>query len=307
MCMKGCIMSSNVALECKSVFKKVSKRVIIKDVSFSLYEGDILGFIGSNGEGKTTLIKLILGLQKMNRGSVKIFSYDIKKNFEKAISYVGAIVENPDLYMYLSGYENLKIVSRVYHVSSRRLEEVISLVGLQDRIHDKVCKYSLGMRQRLGIAQAILHHPRILILDEPMNGLDPNGMDDLKRLLIYLANKEKMAILISSHILSELESFCTRICILANGSIVMDDTIENIKKVTDKVCYILELSSVEVDSFLYQYEKIDEHHIMVCVSCEELSDILKLILFHHISIYEVKKQERSLEDIFLGVTKKSLC
>lgn len=164
---------SNAILKCENLNKLIGKKQILKDVSFEVEAGDILGFIGPNGAGKTTTIKLILGLQSISSGSVQINGYDIKKNFEKAIEKVGAIVENPDLYMYLSGYENLKLIANLYkNVSKSRIDEVVKLVGLENRIKDKVSKYSLGMRQRLGIAQAILHKPNLLILDEPTNGLD---------------------------------------------------------------------------------------------------------------------------------------
>ena len=163
-------------------------------------EGDILGFIGPNGAGKTTTIKLILGLQNITSGKVYINGYDIEENFKKAIENVGTIVESPDLYMYMSGYENLKLVANLYkNVDKKRIDEIVKLVGLENRIKDKVSKYSLGMRQRLGIAQAILHRPKLLILDEPTNGLDPEGIKEVKVLLKKLAEQENMAILISSH------------------------------------------------------------------------------------------------------------
>lgn len=294
----------DIVLECNNIRKKVGNHVIINDISFQLKEGDILGFIGLNGAGKTTTIKLLLGLQELNGGSVKIGGYDLKKNFVSAISNVGAIVENPDLYMYLSGYENLKISSLIYHLKEERIHEVVKLVGLEDRIYDKVKKYSLGMRQRLGIAQAILHNPRVLILDEPMNGLDPEGIKDLKKLLLYLAKEQKIAILISSHVLSELESICNRVCIISKGKIMKDATIEEIHQVTDQISYRMEVSSVDLDKILYHYEIIDEQHIRVYGTKEHMNNILKTLLLNKISIYEMKKEILSLEDVFLKLTKE---
>ena len=155
-------------LECEKLNKKLGKKQVLKDVSFDIKEGDILGFIGPNGAGKTTTIKLIIGLQKIDSGNVKINGYDITKNFEKAIEKVGTIVENPDLYMYMTGMQNLKLIANLYkNIDQKRIDEVVKLVGLENRINDKVAKYSLGMRQRLGIAQAILHKPNLLVLDEP--------------------------------------------------------------------------------------------------------------------------------------------
>lgn len=293
----------DIVLECSHIWKKVGHHVIVNDLSLTLYQGDILGFIGPNGAGKTTSIKLLLGLQFFNGGTVKIGGYDLKKDFVSAISNVGAIIENPDLYMYMSGYDNLKMAACMYHVSETRMQEVIQLVGLEHRIQDKVRKYSLGMRQRLGIAQAILHKPKVLILDEPMNGLDPEGMMDLKKLLIRLAKEEHMAILISSHILSELESFCNRICIISKGKIIKDTQIENIKKVTDQVNYILEVSSVELNNILYHYEVIDDYHIKINTTKDKVANILKALLLNDISVFEMKKEEISLEDAFLKATK----
>ena len=294
-----------LVLECNKVFKKIGHHVIVSDLSFSLNEGDILGFIGPNGAGKTTSIKLMLGLQSLSGGSVKILGYDIKKDFVKAIRQVGAIVENPDLYMYLTGYENLKIASVFYQVDKNRIDEVVRLVGLEERIHDAVKNYSLGMRQRLGIAVAILHRPKLLILDEPMNGLDPEGIKDLKNILITLARDYSMAIIISSHILSELESFCTRICIFSKGRVEKDASIAEIKRITEKERYCLEVSDTNLDSILTSYQVLDNEHIEVSTTRENIVNILKALLLNDILVYEVKREVLSLEDVFLKVMEAS--
>lgn len=294
-----------LVLECNKVFKKIGHHVIVSDLSFSLKEGDILGFIGPNGAGKTTSIKLMLGLQSLSGGSVKILGYDIKKDFVKAIRQVGAIVENPDLYMYLTGYENLKIASVFYQVDKNRIDEVVRLVGLEDRIHDAVKNYSLGMRQRLGIAVAILHRPKLLILDEPMNGLDPEGIKDLKNILTTLARDYSMAIIISSHILSELESFCTRICIFSKGRVEKDASIAEIKRITEKERYCLEVSDTNLDSILTSYRVLDNEHIEISTTRENIVNILKALLLNDIFVYEVKREVLSLEDVFLKVMEAS--
>lgn len=294
-----------LVLECNKVFKKIGHHVIVSDLSFSLNEGDILGFIGPNGAGKTTSIKLMLGLQSLSGGSVKILGYDIKKDFVKAIRQVGAIVENPDLYMYLTGYENLKIASVFYQVDKNRIDEVVRLVGLEERIHDAVKNYSLGMRQRLGIAVAILHRPKLLILDEPMNGLDPEGIKDLKNILTTLARDYSMAIIISSHILSELESFCTRICIFSKGRVEKDASIAEIKRITEKERYCLEVSDTNLDSILTSYRVLDNEHIEVSATRENIVNILKALLLNDILVYEVKREVLSLEDVFLKVMEAS--
>lgn len=289
---------SEVVMKCSNLKKKLNKKEVINNLSFDVCKGDILGFIGTNGAGKTTTIKLILGLYKLDSGSVTINGYDLKNNFTKALYNVGAIIENPDMYMYLSGYENLMIAAKIYKIKKDRVEEVIKLVGLEKRIHDKVSKYSLGMRQRLGIAQSIIHNPKLLILDEPTNGLDPEGIKDLKKLLTNLA-KNGMAIIVSSHILSELESFCNKICIINHGSIISCTTMEKIKNIANRANYIIEVDNTNLDRCLSSYEIMDNKHIKISVNEDSLNNLIKSLIINNINIYEIKKEVLSLEDIFI--------
>ena len=292
-------------LECKNLNKKIGKKEILNNVSLEVKEGDILGFIGPNGAGKTTTIKLILGLQKINSGEVKINGYDIEKQFEKAIERVGTIVENPDLYLYMSGLENLKIIARLYkNVDEKRMEEVIKLVGLENRIKDKVSKYSLGMRQRLGIAQAIMHKPNLLILDEPTNGLDPEGIKQLRDLLTKLAKEENMGILISSHNLAELESFCNKISIIQNGNIIETSSLEDAKRVKGKIIYEIELDSTDgVDKIIEKEININDSHIIkINLTKEEIPEIVSKLVNENKKVYKVCEDTISLEDAFLKKT-----
>ena len=292
-------------LECKNLSKTIGKKQILKNVELEISEGDILGFIGPNGAGKTTTIKLILGLQKITNGYVKINGYDIKENFEKAIEKVGTIVENPDLYMYMSGYKNLKLIANLYKdVDQKRVEEVIKITGLENRINDKVSKYSLGMRQRLGIAQALLHKPNLLILDEPTNGLDPEGIKQLRDLLKKLAKKEKMGILISSHNLAELESFCTKVAIIQNGKMVENSSIEDAKKVDGKTIYQIEIDNTEKieEVVKNELEKIDKNNINVYATKQEIPEIVEKLVQNKIKVYKVCEQDISLETAFLKKT-----
>lgn len=291
-------------LNVEKINKKLSKKHILKDVSFNIEEGQILGFIGPNGAGKTTTIKLILGLQKIDSGKITINGYDVKKEFEKAIERVGAIVENPDSYMYLTGYQNIKLISNLYkNIDEKRIQEVINITGLQNRINDKVSKYSLGMRQRLGIAISILNKPNLLILDEPTNGLDPEGIKELRDLLKKLAKEEKMGILISSHNLAELESFCNNVCIIKNGEIISQNTISEIKKDT-KPSYLIELNKTDnIDKIIdVKYKILDSNNIKVTCSNKELSNILKKLLEKDYEIYEAKKLVMTLEEAFIKKT-----
>lgn len=291
-------------LKCENLNKKFGKKQILDNVSFEIQEGDILGFIGPNGAGKTTTIKLILGLQSITEGKVSINGYDIEKQFTKAIAKVGAIVENPDLYMYLSGYENLKIIANMYRgIDQARIDEVVKLVKLENRIKDKVSKYSLGMRQRLGIAQAILHSPNLLILDEPTNGLDPEGIKEMRELLVELAKQEKMAILISSHNLAELDNLCNKVCIIKNGKIIETSDISTIKKQKNKQFKIFEVDDIKkVKDLLPEAVMIKNSRFKINVSKEEIPEIIIKLVENKIKIYEVKEEEKSLEQAFFEKT-----
>ena len=290
-------------LKCENLCKNFGKKQILKNVSLELKQGDILGFIGPNGAGKTTTIKLILGLQSIDSGSVTIKGYNIQKEFEKAIVNVGTIVENPDLYMYMTGYQNLKLIKNMYkNVDDKRIDEVVKLVRLEQRINDKVSKYSLGMRQRLGIAQAILHKPEVLILDEPTNGLDPEGIKELRDLLKELAQKENMGILISSHNLAELESFCNKITIIKNGEVVETSEINKVKKVEES--YIIEVNNLDsIEEIIgIKIEKINENKFRIHVGREKIPEIVKKLVKDKKEIYLVVEETLSLEDAFLKKT-----
>lgn len=294
-----------VILRCENLKKNFGQREILKGVSLKLMEGDILGFIGPNGAGKTTTIKLMLGLQSITSGKVFINGYDVETNFTKAIENVGTIVESPDLYMYMSGYDNLKLVANLYkNVDKQRIDEIVKLVGLENRIKDKVSKYSLGMRQRLGIAQAILHKPKLLILDEPTNGLDPEGIKEVKTLLKKLAKEEKMAILISSHNLAELDTFCNKICIIKNGEIVETNDIDTFKKDAKNNCYILEVedSSVIGSIINYKMDILTEREVRVYIEKEDVPLLLKELILRNVKVYSASEENLSLEDAFLKKT-----
>ncbi len=312
---------SKTILKCENLNKFIKKKQILDNVSFELNEGEILGFIGPNGAGKTTTIKLILGLQSISSGTVQINGFDVQKDFVKAIEKVGAIVENPDFYMYLSGRKNLELVANMYeNIDKSRIDEVSKLVGLENRINDKVSKYSLGMRQRLGIAQAILNKPDLLILDEPTNGLDPEGIKELREFLVKLAQEEHMAIFISSHNLAELESFCNKVCIIKNGKVIETATIDELKNETidEKNVYDVEVDETEnVKNVLQNKEKnnllnidldklevqiINKNYFKLIINKQNVPDIIELLIHNNIKIYEFREEKISLEDAFLKRT-----
>lgn len=289
-------------LKCTNLKKQVKEKVIVENISFSISKGDIVGFIGPNGAGKTTVIKLILGLIKLNEGQVLIKGFDIKKDFTKAIEKVGAIVENPDLYMYLSGYDNLKITANNYkNISKNRINEVLKIVGLENRIKDKVSTYSLGMRQRLGIAEAIINNPELLILDEPTNGLDVEGIIEIRNLIKDLSH-QGIAILISSHNLTEIDNLCNRIIAIKNGKIVTDDTIGNFTTVSKEDIYILELDNVDNLTQVmsgFKFEIVKENKIRVKISKEKISELMQKLIENKYLIYSVKEEKLTSEEAFI--------
>lgn len=299
----------NLVLKCDNINKVIRKKQILNNVSFELNQGEILGFIGPNGAGKITTIKLILGLQSITSGTIEINGYDIKKDFVKAIEKVGAIVENPDFYMYLSGRKNLELIANMYKgVTKQRIDEVVKLVGLENRINDKVSKYSLGMRQRLGIAQAIINKPNLLVLDEPTNGLDPEGIKELREFLVKLSNEENMAIFISSHNLAELESFCNKVCIIKNGTIIENSSMEELKaqKVDEDNIYMIEIEDVKlIENKLPQNTQIsiiDNNHFKTKLNKQDVPEFIKTLIEQNIKIYEIKEERISLEEAFLKRT-----
>ena len=296
---------SKTVLKCDNLNKVIKKKQILNNVSFELNEGEILGFIGPNGAGKTTTIKLVLGLQNITSGTVKINGFDIKLDFVKAIEKVGAIVENPDFYMYLSGRKNLELIANMYkNIDSKRIDEVVKLVGLENRINDKVSKYSLGMRQRLGIAQAILNKPNLLILDEPTNGLDPEGIKDLREFLVKLAKEEKMAIFISSHNLAELESFCTKVCIIKNGKVIENTSMDDLKSKSngDEKIYSVEINDTKLLEVTENIAIIDENKFTLSAKKDDIPAFVEKLVEKNIKIYEIKEEKVSLEDAFLKRT-----
>ncbi len=293
----------NKILEVKNLKKKFGKKEVLKDINLDINEGDILAFIGPNGSGKTTTIKLILGMNKIDDGNVFINGFDVKKDFVKAIETVGCIVENPDFYMYLTGKQNLLLTKNLYpKVTEADLNNTIKLVGLENRINDKVSKYSLGMRQRLGIARAIMTNPNLLILDEPTNGLDPEGIKDLRDLLKKLAKEKKMGILISSHNLSELESFCNKVSIINKGITLETNEVNHLKE-KDIEKYIFEVDKInKAKKLLENIEEIEENKFIIEIHKKEIPNIIKELINNDILIFEVKKDTQTLEEAYLSKT-----
>ena len=309
----------NTVLKIEHLNKSFGSRKILHDISFETYEGEVFGFLGPNGAGKTTTIKIAVGMLALDEGNITIGGYNMRKNFEQAMAQIGGIVENPEFYKYLSGLDNLRQYARMREgITEERIREVIHLVGLDNRINDKVGKYSLGMRQRLGVAQAILHHPRVLILDEPTNGLDPAGIKELRDILKNLAHEEKVGVLVSSHLMSEMELMCDRVGVIVNGIMIDEKPIDELIAAVapDKTDYIYSVS--DPDAFIEKLDFIPSENIIknedntvdVILSKEDakdnLSRINKLIIDSGIELYTVSpKENKKLEDVFIELTNTS--
>ena len=306
-----------VVLHLANVKKSFGKRQVLNGISFDAFAGEVFGFVGPNGAGKTTTIKLLTGLLSIDEGEISIMGHDMKTDFEKAMAHVGGIVENPELYGYMSGLDNLKMYARLYGVGEVRIWEVVRLVGMEARIRDKVSKYSLGMRQRLGVAMALLHRPRLLVLDEPTNGLDPSGIKALRETLVRLAHEEGVAVFVSSHLMSEMEQMCDRIGVIVNGVLESVREIGDLVLVGEKntVQYTVAVNDpVRASALLCGMEGTE-----VCVT--EAGDVLVTLLEAHategiaavnralilggIDVYTVtERAKRKLEDVYIEMTRE---
>lgn len=288
----------------KGVTKKIGSKTLISDLTLDIPPGQIFGFLGPNGAGKTTTIRMMVGLISISRGDIMICGHSIKDHYEEAIAQVGAIVENPEMYKFLTGYQNLRQYARmVPGVTKARIQEVVELVGLSQRIHDKVKSYSLGMRQRLGVAQALLHRPKLLILDEPTNGLDPQGIRELRDYLRQLCRTEGTTVFVSSHLLSEMELMCDSVAIIQNGRLI---DVKQLKAVGDMIIpageTFFEVDNPEAALALIIGGVMKEGGIAVQASREEIAELNAKLVTAGIKVYSIKALSRSLEDQFLEIT-----
>jgi len=293
------------AIQFINVKKTIHKKPIIHGLNFEIYSGEVFGFLGPNGAGKTTTIRMIVGLMSMTEGDILIHGKSIKTNYKEAIGQIGAIVENPELYKHLSGYRNLIHFARmVKGVTKERIDEIVHLVGLENRIHEKVKTYSLGMRQRLGLAQALLHHPKILILDEPTNGLDPAGIKEMREYIRKLAEQEGLAVFVSSHLLSEMELMCDRIAILQNGKLISVETVNNFVGNNAEVQVKWTVKPIEKAlTVLETYQpKRDGETLLLSLKEEEIPLIAEALIKENIRLFGIETVTKTLEEKFLEIT-----
>lgn len=311
---------SSIILTVDQVKKRIGKKWIIKGVSFDVREGEIFGFLGPNGSGKTTTIRMLVDLIKPTEGRIEVCGHDVNRDPEQALQHVGCIVENPEVYPYLTGWENLEHFSRMQPgVDERRIQEVVDIVRLDQRIHDKVKTYSLGMRQRLGIAQALLGRPKLLILDEPTNGLDPKGIKELRAFIRELAD-QGMALFVSSHLLTEIQLMCDRVAIISHGSVLaVGDVEELISGGSNYVVWQLEpaiqgkeLLAQEPDMQFVDIARTDmdeamlagigEDAIVTQLNADRIAEINQKLVAAGVKVHGVQRMAPTLEQLFLKMT-----
>jgi ABC-2 type transport system ATP-binding protein len=292
-------------LEVKDVYKHLGRREIIKGITFSVEEGEIFGFLGPNGAGKTTTIRMMVGLIAANKGTITIMGHEISSAREKALSCIGAVVENPELYTYLTGRQNLMQIAAIRKISKKDVEEVIGLVNLKDRIDDKVKKYSLGMKQRLGLAAALISKPKLLILDEPTNGLDPTGIMDFRDIVKHAAKELKTAVFISSHMLSEVQQLCDKVAFINGGVIKSIESITggDIKQDMDTVVVVTKdiekCEEILKDlNFVHKTHRYEDD-LVVELDVDSTPELIFSLSENKIRVTEVYKKYKGLEQRYM--------
>ena len=283
------------------------KEIVLNDIAILVPEGSIYGFLGPNGAGKTTTLKLILGLLKKQQGTISVFGKPFNENRIEILKNIGSLIEAPSLYAHLTARENLLIWQKVYQCPKERINEVLQIVGLENTGKKKAGKFSLGMKQRLSIAVALLHKPSLLILDEPTNGLDPSGIIEMRQLLIKINQEEKVTIVISSHLLMEIEKLVTHIGIINKGSILFQGTLEELH--LKQSSYVV----FDTNNLVGTTELMNKHNLspitlngQVSLATTDKAIISKInaeLVNHNIEVYEISIAKNDLESIFIDLTK----
>ncbi|MGX6979826.1 ABC transporter ATP-binding protein [Vagococcus elongatus] len=298
---------SKTVLQVKNLSKQVGKKKILRSINFEVFEGEVFGLLGPNGAGKTTIIRSIVSLIRRNSGKVLINGKDVSEDFKGTISEIGAIIENPEFYMHLSGWENLQQFARMSRkdISEDWLKEVVARVKLSDAIHQKVKTYSLGMRQRLGLAQALLHKPAILILDEPTNGLDPQGMAEFREIIRELS-AQGTSVLISSHLLSEVQQITDRFAIIDKGELTHIEKISDVEEEAHSK-YFFKVSDTTAAAIVFQSLSLPSKNsekgcLEVVVSEQQVPQVIEALVAQSVGIFAVFAKTASLEERFLELT-----
>ncbi|RWQ71001.1 ABC transporter ATP-binding protein [Bacillus cereus] len=295
-------------VETNNLTKKYKKSSVVSGVNLKIPEGEIYGFLGPNGAGKTTSIRMLLGLIKATEGNITIFGKNLNKNRLSILSDVGALVENPSYYAHLNAIENLEVYRILRNIPKEKIIAVLKTVGLQDAAHQKVKEYSLGMKQRLGLAIALLGDPRLLILDEPTNGLDPQGIHEMRELIKSLAKERGITILVSSHLLSEIDQMATYVGIISKGRLIFQDKIEVLRQHSHNSIKILVNKPKEAWKIILASgipSVMEEDKIVISnTDNTAIAKIVKALVANDISVFRIEEEKNSLEDIFLNIVKE---
>lgn len=304
-------MVTETVLSVKGLQKKIGGKPIIRDITFDVFAGEVFGFLGPNGAGKTTTIRMLVGLASADAGDIRIGGISLRDQFPEAIGQVGCIVENPEMYKFMTGRENLEHFARMSGgIGPERIEEIVRFVDLQRAIDDKVKTYSLGMRQRLGIAQALLHRPKLLILDEPTNGLDPAGIRELRQFIRKLAEEEGLAVFISSHLLSEIEMMCDRVAIINRGEVISVGLVKDLMaQFADQVEWSVAPEAVEKAAHLLQslpytdeVSIYPENRLKCKMDTARISEANLALVKGGVPVVGIASKTVTLEDLFLSLT-----
>ena len=299
-------------IEVKSLTKSYKNLLAVDSLELNVYKGDIFGFLGPNGAGKSTTIRMLLTLIRPEAGTINLFGKSLKNERKSILSNIGALVEKPDFYNYLSAYKNLEILSRLSgkDIKRKRILEILEIVGLKSRKDSKVKTYSHGMKQRLGIAQTLLHNPDLIILDEPTTGLDPQGMKEIRDLIIHLCKEENKTIFLSSHILSEVEQIANRMIIINKGKAIVEGSVQELLqsselRVTVEVTEIDDAKKLINNSdWSGKLDFAENGKMYFKISSEEISELNKFLVNNDISVNAVIPT-RSLEQFFLKITEEA--
>lgn len=280
------------AIKVRNVSKEINGRKILDNINFDIYEGEIVGLVGPNGAGKSTLLKIMSGLYPNDEGLVEYYSIDLKHNYEKAMSLVGTLIESPDLYKNLSGFDNLELFKSMFKdVDEKRIKEIVEIVEMEKHLGKKFKTYSLGMKERLGIAASLINKPKILILDEPTNGLDPIGV---KNVMNLLKEMKGTTILISSHLLSEIEQLCDRVIFINSGKIVSIKTLDKFSNKKNVTFEVNDFSKAKL--LLYNYCIND--NLEVYETDETISKLTEKLVFNNIKVYRIYENDSLKNDFF---------
>ena len=295
-------------LEVLNLSKSFGARKAVDNVSFKVESGDVFGFLGPNGAGKTTSIRMMLGLIHPDSGRVKISGYDLKEEFLQAIAGVGAVVETPKFYSYLSGYENLQLIANLHpNLPKNRVEEVLEMVGLRKRSGDKAKTYSLGMKQRLGLARALLNNPKLIFLDEPTNGLDPQGMKEIREMISQLALERDITFFVTSHLLHEVEQICNKAAILKEGRLIAQSTVKEMLNMDNETLEVYTTETERADEVLKEAGFVKSVSTFSKGLCVELDrgcsgKLIKLLVSQNVTVEYLMPKNKSLEQFFIDLT-----